>query len=51
MGQSRLHGSSPVHQLNVVQRVSERPGLRAVAFGVSRAPECEPDVESHWRPA
>jgi len=28
----------------------EKNGFVAVRFGVSAAPESEPDVEYHWRP-
>lgn len=40
------------HQKNAKARAFyEKNGLRAVRFGVSPAPESEPDVEYHWRPA
>jgi ribosomal protein S18 acetylase RimI-like enzyme len=40
------------HQQNQrARRFYEKHGFRAVAFGVSPAPESEPDVEYHWRPA
>lgn len=39
------------HQKNTKARAFyEKNGLRAVRFGVSPAPESEPDVEYHWRP-
>ena len=40
------------HQQNErARRFYETHGFRAVAFGMSPAPENEPDVEYHWRPA
>ena len=40
------------HQHNDrARRFYETHGFRAVAFGMSPAPENEPDVEYHWRPA
>jgi GNAT superfamily N-acetyltransferase len=40
------------HQKNLKARAFyEKNGLRAVCFGVSPAPESEPDVEYQWRPA
>jgi len=39
------------HQANTgARRFYERRGLRAVAFGVSPSPECEPDVRYAWEP-
>jgi GNAT superfamily N-acetyltransferase len=39
------------HQENHAARsLYERHGFRAVAFGLSPAPELIPDVEYHWRP-
>jgi len=39
------------HQRNAKARAFyERRGFRAVAFGVSPAPESEPDVKYEWRP-
>jgi GNAT superfamily N-acetyltransferase len=39
------------HQKNVQAReFYEHHGFRAVHFGISPAPENEPDVEYHWRP-
>jgi ribosomal protein S18 acetylase RimI-like enzyme len=39
------------HQKNRVARdFYEKQGFKAVRFGVSPAPENEPDVEYHWRP-
>jgi GNAT superfamily N-acetyltransferase len=39
------------HQKNMVARnFYEKHGFVAVHFGVSPAPESEPDVEYHWRP-
>lgn len=39
------------HQANTRARAFyERHGLRAVAFGVSPSPECEPDVRYAWMP-
>lgn len=32
------------------RRFYEKHGFRAVAFGLSPAPENEPDVKYHWRP-
>ncbi|MAE96017.1 MAG: GNAT family N-acetyltransferase [Deltaproteobacteria bacterium] len=40
------------HQRNLrARRFYERRGFRAVAFGVSPLPECEPDVLYRWRPS
>jgi ribosomal protein S18 acetylase RimI-like enzyme len=40
------------HQRNEKARAFyERRGLRAVAFGISPAPESEPDVKYAWEPA
>lgn len=40
------------HQRNGKARAFyERNGLCAVRFGISPAPESQPDVEYHWRPA
>jgi ribosomal protein S18 acetylase RimI-like enzyme len=40
------------HQQNTRARAFyEKHGFRAVAFGLSPAPESVPDVEYHWRPA
>jgi GNAT superfamily N-acetyltransferase len=39
------------HQKNMAARsFYEKHGFVAVCFGVSPAPESEPDVEYHWRP-
>ena len=39
------------HQKNDKARAFyEKHGFRAVRFGVSPAPESEPDVEYEWRP-
>lgn len=39
------------HQRNANARTFyERRGFRVVAFGISPAPECEPDVEYAWSP-
>jgi ribosomal protein S18 acetylase RimI-like enzyme len=39
------------HQANTRARAFyERHGMRAVAFGVSPSPECEPDVRYAWDP-
>ena len=40
------------HQRNLRARAFyERHGFRPVTFGVSPAPECEPDVRYAWDPA
>lgn len=40
------------HQKNSKARAFyEKEGFKAVHFGTSPAPENEPDVEYHWRPA
>ena len=40
------------HQANAGARAFyESRGMRAVAFGVSPSPECEPDVRYAWEPA
>ncbi len=40
------------HQKNTKARAFyEKEGFAAVRFGLSHAPENEPDVEYHWRPA
>jgi GNAT superfamily N-acetyltransferase len=40
------------HQENAPAReFYERRGFIAVRFGISPAPENEPDVEYHWRPS
>ncbi len=40
------------HQKNTKARTFyEKEGFAAVRFGLSPAPENEPDVEYHWRPA
>ena len=39
------------HQKNVsAQAFYEGHGFRAAKFGISPAPESEPDIEYHWRP-
>jgi len=39
------------HQKNLVGRsFYEKYGFVAIKFGISPAPESEPDVEYHWRP-
>lgn len=39
------------HQKNLAaRRFYEKHGFMAVHFGISPAPESEPDVEYHWRP-
>jgi GNAT superfamily N-acetyltransferase len=39
-------------QINVNARAFyEKNGFAAEKFGISPEPECEPDVEYHWRPA
>lgn len=39
------------HQRNLrARRFYEGHGFRAIAFGVSPLPECEPDVRYRWRP-
>lgn len=40
------------HQKNAPARAFyEKHGFVAVRYGISPPPECEPDVEYHWRPA
>lgn len=43
-----LHTHQRNHRARAFYR---RHGLRAVRLGLSPPPECEPDVEYHWRPA
>ena len=44
----RLH----THQQNTPARAFyQRHGFRIAGYGISPPPECEPDVEYHWKPA